>query len=158
MPLPAQAWFEAEGVALKCEPDGRVFPSTDDSATIIDALLSAAARAGVDIRTGARVVGARRGDWGELYELRLGGPEAREDPFVVLAPAVLLATGSTSHELAAALGHELTPLIPSLFSFRLCDAERPVPSAPLRPRRSRALNGGRIASPQPARRPRLRDY
>jgi predicted Rossmann fold flavoprotein len=43
-------WFASRGVATKTEEDGRMFPTTDDSATIVDCLMSAAARAGVSIR------------------------------------------------------------------------------------------------------------
>ncbi|GIV32193.1 MAG: hypothetical protein KatS3mg030_495 [Saprospiraceae bacterium] len=41
------AWFENHGVELKIEPDGRMFPVTDDSATIVECLTQAARRAGV---------------------------------------------------------------------------------------------------------------
>lgn len=47
-------WFEQEGVALKVEADGRVFPVTDDSGTIIEALRGAAEKAGVQVRTGCK--------------------------------------------------------------------------------------------------------
>ena len=46
-------WFEAEGVELKAEADGRVFPVTDDSQTVADALRNAAQKAGVSFRGGA---------------------------------------------------------------------------------------------------------
>src|SRR5947207_3043553 len=41
------AWFESRGVKLKTEGDGRIFPVTDSSQTIIDCLLNAAKTAGV---------------------------------------------------------------------------------------------------------------
>ena len=50
-PIETAAWFEAEGVSLRCEADGRVFPSTDDSSTVVNALQSAARRSGVELRT-----------------------------------------------------------------------------------------------------------
>ncbi|MEM6877518.1 MAG: NAD(P)/FAD-dependent oxidoreductase, partial [Bacteroidota bacterium] len=49
------AWFEDRGVALKIEEDGRVFPTTDDSATIIDCLWQTAKGLGVEVRTRHRV-------------------------------------------------------------------------------------------------------
>ena len=49
------AWFAARGVELKTEPDGRMFPVTDSSQTIIDCLISAAKAAGVHLRTGCDV-------------------------------------------------------------------------------------------------------
>ena len=44
------AWFESRGVALKTESDGRMFPTTDSSQTIIDCLLREADQHGVDVR------------------------------------------------------------------------------------------------------------
>jgi predicted flavoprotein YhiN len=41
-PTDARAWFEERGVTLKTEPDGRMFPISDNSQTIMDALLHAA--------------------------------------------------------------------------------------------------------------------
>lgn len=43
-------WFEARGVKLKTEPDGRMFPVTDSSQTIVDCLMNAAQQAGVKLR------------------------------------------------------------------------------------------------------------
>ena len=54
-PEDAKAWFEAEGVTLKTEADGRVFPVTDDARTVADALTRAAEAAGVDVRAGDAV-------------------------------------------------------------------------------------------------------
>jgi hypothetical protein len=123
-PTDTAAWFEAEGVALKREPDGRVFPTTDDSDTIVRALLGAAERAGVELVLGAKVLQLRALDapadaaGRERFELvvaqRGGDGEER-----LRCGSVVLATGSASHALAAALGHAPSPLIPSLFSFRL---------------------------------------
>ena len=114
---------------LKVEADGRAFPTTDDSATIIDALLGAAERAGVVLRTRAKVSdlahdsggtgthlgGAAPPRFGLKYASASGGETA-----AVRCSAVLLSTGSSAHGLAAGLGHRIVPLIPSLFSFRLC--------------------------------------
>jgi predicted flavoprotein YhiN len=54
-PVDTAAWFKAEGVELKCEDDGRVFPTTDRSETVVDALLEAARRAGVHLKLGSKV-------------------------------------------------------------------------------------------------------
>lgn len=109
------AWFEEHGVALKTEDDGRVFPTTDDSETIVDALVRAAATAGVETRLGATVAAAARSDAGIALTLKDG---ARID-----AHSFLLATGSNphGHALARALGHTIVPAVPSLFSFNLQD-------------------------------------
>lgn len=54
-PNDCRQWFESRGVVLKTESDGRMFPITDSSQTVIDALQSAAQRAGVEIRTRCKV-------------------------------------------------------------------------------------------------------
>src|SRR6266545_1846493 len=55
------AWFRDElGVELKLEESGKYFPESDDAQTVLDALLAAAERAGVELRSGARVVRLER--------------------------------------------------------------------------------------------------
>ena len=54
------AWFEARGVKLKVESDGRMFPTTDSSQTIIDCLLRAANAAGVKLRLNSGVANVSR--------------------------------------------------------------------------------------------------
>ena len=111
-PLDTAAWFEAEGVELKCEADGRVFPSTDDSATIVDALLGAADRAGVQLKLGAKVARVAESTEAGGFVVSLKGQDGTLD--ALRSRALVLATGSASHDLAAALGHEIATLTPSL--------------------------------------------
>src|SRR4051812_6791839 len=54
------AWFAGRGVETKTEEDGRMFPVTDDSATIVDCLTQAAAKAGVQLVTSLGVRAAER--------------------------------------------------------------------------------------------------
>lgn len=64
------AWFEARGVKLKTEADGRMFPVTDSSQTIVSCLLDAAREAGVKFRPNCAVLSAAKmADGG--YELTL---------------------------------------------------------------------------------------
>src|SRR6516162_5158680 len=50
-------WFRNQlGVLLKLEETGKYFPESDDAQTVLDALLADAQRAGVTLRSGARVV------------------------------------------------------------------------------------------------------
>ncbi len=51
-PTETVEWFRERGVELKGEKDGRMFPVTDDSATVVDCLMQAARRAGVRLVTG----------------------------------------------------------------------------------------------------------
>lgn len=111
-------WFTSRGVELKTEADGRMFPTTDNSQTIIDALLNAAEAAGVTIHTqqGVRSIAKTGGRFG--IETDSGS--------TYTAGSVLIATGGTrssaSANLAASLGHELQPATPSLFTFNIADA------------------------------------
>src|SRR5512141_1139651 len=54
-------WFESRNVKLKTEPDGRMFPVTDSSETIAEALRDAAKKAGVQVRTGSSVLSVEKG-------------------------------------------------------------------------------------------------
>src|SRR5262245_40895724 len=54
-PRDTVAWFASRGVELKTEPDGRMFPITDSSATIVDCLMREARKAGVEVRIGVGV-------------------------------------------------------------------------------------------------------
>ena len=114
-PRETMAWFEARGVKLKVEEDGRVFPTTDDSETVVRALLDEAARAGVEVRTGDTVKEAAPAEGGLRVVLK--GGEALD------AAALLLATGSNPQGLALArrLGHTVVPGVPSLFTFEVKD-------------------------------------
>ena len=110
------AWFEDHGVRLKAEADGRMFPITDDSETVIACLVGAARAAGVQVRTRAPVVGIERDGRHYSLSLKTGG--------VVPADRVLLATGGSpvGYRIAAALGHTIEPPVPSLFTFVVDDA------------------------------------
>jgi len=110
------AWFAARGVALKTEADGRMFPVSNSSETVVNCLLNAASAAGVDlrIRNAVRSVQAAQGRF--AVTLKDGG--------VLTAEKLLLATGSSpqAYTWAAALGHTLEVPVPSLFTFNVSDA------------------------------------
>ena len=53
-------WFDALGVALKLEETGKYFPASDDAQTVLDAVVGAVEKAGVDVRCGARVARVER--------------------------------------------------------------------------------------------------
>jgi predicted Rossmann fold flavoprotein len=117
-------WFAARGVELKTEQDGRMFPVTDDSATIVDCLINTARDAGVEIRTRTAVAAINVSSTGGGLSVRL------EDGNELEAARVLLATGGKStgastapdgYSLACGLGHSLHEPVPSLFTFRISD-------------------------------------
>src|SRR5512139_1612876 len=86
-PRDTMTWFEQRGVPLKTESDGRVFPVTDRSETIVECLLNAAQRANVSIRTQVSINSIER-DARSGFVLRSTSGE------VLQADRVLLATGS----------------------------------------------------------------
>lgn len=118
-PADTVEWFARHGVELKTEDDGRMFPVTDDSATVVDCLSSAARELGVECRTGCGVTGVRvRPHGGFAVEVDHGDE--------VMARCVLVATGGTrsgaARRPAEALGHAMEAPVPSLFTFRIEDA------------------------------------
>jgi predicted Rossmann fold flavoprotein len=112
------AWFERRGVRLKTEEDGRMFPVTDSSGTVIDCLLYESKTAGVQLFTRKGVDSVRRTESG--FELRFGRGET------AVCDRLLLATGGTRSAsggtIAESLGHVLSAPVPSLFSFHIRDA------------------------------------
>ena len=110
------AWFENRGVKLKIENDGRMFPTTDSSQTIIDCLLNAAQKAGIKLKTNCGVESAIKKSGGE-FELKLSTGE------ILSCDKLLLAIGGCRTpalgQLAVSLGHTLEPPVPSLFTFHV---------------------------------------
>jgi predicted Rossmann fold flavoprotein len=109
------AWFEQRGVRLKTEADGRIFPTSDDSATIVHCLQQAAQTAGVRLWTRAPVTRVQAKD--ASFVLHLKGEQ------LLTGDRLLLATGSSpqGYRLAASLGHSIIPPVPSLFTFNIPD-------------------------------------
>jgi len=112
-------WFEDRGVKLKIEPDGRMFPITDQSTTITDCLIREARNAGVAIMTGKGLVSVTRQDRGFLLGLSDGSN--------IRCHRLLIATGGNQNsgvfQIVEKLGHTIKTLRPSLFSFD-CDDQR----------------------------------
>jgi predicted Rossmann fold flavoprotein len=136
-------------VPLKLEESGKYFPVSDDAHTVLDALLAACERAGVTLRSGARVVRLERAgtrwragiqrvrgsvEFGEgvapAGETRWPLPAAAPDEWLE-ADAVVLSTGGlsfprtgsdgTGYALALALGHTLVPPVPALTPLEAVD-------------------------------------
>ncbi len=117
-PVDTIAWFAERGVALKTEADGRMFPKTDDSQTIIDCFMDTAYDAGVRLKGGSGLKSLKALP-DNTFSLEL------VDQTLVAADAVCIASGSLkSSSLTHAmetLGHTIEPLAPSLFAFNLTD-------------------------------------
>ncbi len=110
------AWFEARGVELKVEKDGRVFPVSDSSQTIVDCLIQAAKSAGVELQCRQNVAGIVSQSL-QGFELQL------QDGLRLPCDKLMLATGgcraASAGALAASLGHTIQPPVPSLFTFEV---------------------------------------
>uniref|UniRef100_A0A6N2NG69 FAD-dependent oxidoreductase 2 FAD binding domain-containing protein n=1 Tax=Salix viminalis TaxID=40686 RepID=A0A6N2NG69_SALVM len=121
-PADTMSWFTDHGVALKIEEDGRVFPTSNSSSSVIDCLLSEAKHRGVSLQTKKVVSSASVGAGGKFL-LKL---EKRTVSFVenVKADYLLIASGSSQqgHCLAAQLGHSIVDPVPSLFTFKIADS------------------------------------
>ncbi len=107
-------WFHDRGVELKIEEDGRMFPETDDSQTIVDCLFQAAKSAGVKVFTGQNVVKiTNEGDWQITTQK---GPDFH-------CQKLMIATGSSPRiwQMLADLGHRIIEPVPSLFTFNIKD-------------------------------------
>lgn len=109
-------WFEDRGVELKVESDGRVFPVSDNSETIIQCLESMADAAGVSRETQSGLKNLVRLDSG-MWRVEL------ESGASIDADRVLLAPGSSKKiwDVLSGLGHLIVPPVPSLFTFNIRD-------------------------------------
>ena len=111
------AWFEARGVRLKREEDGRMFPVTDSSQTVIDCLINEAKEAGVRLFTRKGIENARvRSEAG--FELKFADGESAACDRLLLATGGCRTIGGVV-ELVRALGHTVEPPVPSLFSLHV---------------------------------------
>jgi predicted Rossmann fold flavoprotein len=110
------AWFESRGVKLKTESDGRMFPTTDSSQTIIDCLMRAASDAGVRLRSNCGVAKVVKQPAGG-FQLTLTNGEMLDCDQLLLATGGC--RGALAGELAVSLGHTLQAPVPSLFTFHI---------------------------------------
>ncbi len=113
-------WFEARGVPLKTEADGRMFPVTDSSATIADCLRGAAKKAGVMTMLSTKLLGVEKSPKGGF---RLNVRSEAQESFIK-TNRLLIATGSDpqTRAIVQSLGHTIEEPVPSLFTFNVKDA------------------------------------
>jgi predicted Rossmann fold flavoprotein len=110
-------WFKKAGVRLVAEADGRMFPDTNSSATIVDCYLQLARELKIKLMSDSPVTAI---ETLSTHQLKLDF----RDKESLTADAVLVATGSapSGYRLAESLGHTITELAPSLFSFKIKDS------------------------------------
>jgi predicted Rossmann fold flavoprotein len=109
-------WFESRGVPLKTESDGRIFPASDSSETIVECLVSEAKSAGVRLFIRKGIENARINQDGD-FDLKLS------DGNSMTCDRLLLATGGVRNaaggDIAHSLGHTIQPPVPSLFALHI---------------------------------------
>ncbi len=111
-------WFESRGVRLKTEDDGRMFPVTDSSTTIMNCLISAADEAGVKVSTNSRIEKISV-DNNSLFTVHIRDQPPRTFDRVIIATGGGKQSGGIAF--AKSLGHTITELAPSLFTFHCRD-------------------------------------
>ena len=108
-------WFEKHAVELKIEEDGRMFPTSDSSQTIIECFLSATQKLGIQILTGQSVQSIFKAT--DYWKV-----ETNHETFA--CQKLIMTTGSNPKiwEMLTQLGHSIVSPVPSLFTFNIKDA------------------------------------
>jgi predicted Rossmann fold flavoprotein len=108
-------WFSKHGVALKIEEDGRMFPVSNSSQTIIDCFIETSHQLGIEIRTGQSVQSIFKKE--NYWKI-----ETQNENYI--AEKLILATGSNPKiwEMLHTFGHAIVTPVPSLFTFNIKDA------------------------------------
>lgn len=108
-------WFEQRNVPLKIEEDGRVFPKSDDSSSIIDCLVDECLKKGIHIKIKHQVTQLKKTDSG--FQIEINGTLRQEYDHVIIA------TGGSpklsAYQWLKAIGHKIIDPIPSLFTFNM---------------------------------------
>jgi hypothetical protein len=107
-------WFENHGVELKIEEDGRMFPVSNSSQTIIDCFIESTNKLGIQVLTGQSVQSLFQTE--EFWKV-----ETNKDTFA--CQKLIIAAGSNPKvwEMLTGLGHSIVPPVPSLFTFNIKD-------------------------------------
>ncbi len=125
-------WFEERGVKLKAEKDGRMFPVTDSSQTIIDCLMNEAGKYGVRIRTNIEVkeVNAHPDSYQDaMFNAQCSNGEILNADFVCIACGGY--PKSSMFDWLRELGHNIEEPVPSLFTFNLSARQAGMPQQPI---------------------------
>ncbi|MDG1673291.1 MAG: NAD(P)/FAD-dependent oxidoreductase [Flavobacteriaceae bacterium] len=108
------AWFESRGVPLKIEDDGRVFPESNSSQSIIDCFLKQSQKYDIKLKKNhaVRSIGQTGGSW-----------TVETTQKVFYCKKLMIATGSNPKiwQMLQSLGHNISPAVPSLFTFDIDD-------------------------------------
>ncbi len=107
-------WFAKRGLVLQVESDGRMFPETNRSQSVLDLFYQRISDLNIELSKGDRVIRASCCQQGEFEVSLKSGQDLR-------TRHLLLATGShpAGHDLARAFGHNIVDPVPSLFTFNI---------------------------------------
>ncbi|MCP4441455.1 MAG: NAD(P)/FAD-dependent oxidoreductase [Aureispira sp.] len=112
-------WLDQQGVETKVEDDGRIFPASNSSQTIIDCFWKNVKQLGIQVHTGQQVAAIRApsGEQAQYQVITAAGKKW-------LADKLLMATGSNPRiwKLLGGLGHAIIEPVPSLFTFNIKDS------------------------------------
>lgn len=108
-------WFEKHGVEIKIEDDGRMFPVSDNSQTIIDCFISATQKLGIQVLTGQSVQSIFKTE--DYWKVA-----TNHETFA--CQKLIMTTGSNPKiwDMLALLGHSIVSPVPSLFTFNIKDS------------------------------------
>jgi predicted Rossmann fold flavoprotein len=109
------SWFKERGVALKTEADGRMFPVSNTSQTIIDCLMKEANKYAVEIMMNAEVTTIKYDK--EVFALQLSGERKLTADFICIASGGY--PKSMQFQWLKNLGHTIEEPVPSLFTFNM---------------------------------------
>ena len=108
-------WFRERGVELKTEPDGRMFPVSNSSETILNCLLLEASKLGVSIIMQKEVL--------EINKTSLGFSLLTNNQELILCSKIIIAAGGNAkdagYNFIQQIGHKIIPPVPSLFTFNI---------------------------------------
>ncbi|WP_264560158.1 NAD(P)/FAD-dependent oxidoreductase [Flavobacterium sp. N2270] len=107
-------WFENHGVALKIEEDGRMFPESNSSQTIIDCFTDNVHKLGIQVLTGQSVQSLFKTE--EFWKV-----ETNKETFACKKLIISAGSNPKVWEMLSELGHTIIPPVPSLFTFNIKD-------------------------------------
>ncbi|MFN8265314.1 MAG: NAD(P)/FAD-dependent oxidoreductase [Chitinophagaceae bacterium] len=110
-------WFQKRGVPLKAEPDGRMFPVSNTSESIVNCLVKEANQYGVELLPGREVT--------DIREVNNSAVVVLKDGQELLADFIVVACGgfpkAEQFGFLRSTGHTIVPPVPSLFTFNIPD-------------------------------------
>ncbi|WP_420320517.1 NAD(P)/FAD-dependent oxidoreductase [Flagellimonas sp.] len=115
-PGDVMSFFEERGVPLKIEADGRIFPQSDSSQSIIDCFLTEAERLGIKVLRNSSVKAIKKQEKGKGWQVTTMNKH-------YVAHKLLLTTGSNTKiwKILKEMGHTIVSPVPSLFTFNIND-------------------------------------